>query len=136
MAVEFYSTAAQVIPTLLIVAALESRLLSWAAQLYRQNGWKKRMGGRVLTFSIGVSLVCEAIALVVLLVDKQGLTTCWLIRAIVLVGCLFALLAAWAGGHRNWMDIRDSARQATDGAPVQEPPVSRRGKGPAPSHRH
>jgi hypothetical protein len=79
IAVEFYSTAAQVIPILLVVAALQSRLLSWAAHKYRKGGWERRKGQLVL-FSIGGSLISEAITLVVLMVNKDWLTSCGWIR--------------------------------------------------------
>jgi hypothetical protein len=105
--VEFYSTAAQVIPVLLVVAALQSRLLSWAANKYRQGGCKRRRGQLVM-FSIGGSLVCEAIALTVLAVDRNWLTSCWWLRLIVLFGCLPALFFAWGGGHLEWIAKRDA----------------------------
>jgi hypothetical protein len=74
--VEFYSTAAQVIPTLLVVAALQSKLLSWAADKYGNRGIQKRMGQLVM-FSIGGSLICEAIALGVLASGSSSLLSCW-----------------------------------------------------------
>lgn len=105
---EFYSTAAQVIPTLLIVAALQSRLLSWAAEKYKQQGLKAG-AGRFVMFSIGGSLICEAIALVVLALNKDWLTSCGWLRLVVLFGCLPALAAAWAGGHMEWIAKRDGS---------------------------
>jgi hypothetical protein len=107
---EFYSTAAQVIPTLLIVAALQSRLLSWAAEHYSQNGFKRRMGQTVM-FAIGGSLLCEAVALAVLAWGKEWLFSCWALRVVVLLGCLAALLVAWGGGHSQWTVLRDAAKQ-------------------------
>ena len=104
---EFYSTAAQVIPTLLIVAALQSRLLDWAAKKYKGGG-RKRGAGRIVMFSIGGSLICEAIALVVLALNKDWVTSCWWLRLVVVLGCLPALAAAWAGGHMEWMAKRDA----------------------------
>ena len=104
---EFYSTAAQVIPTLLIVAALQSRLLSWAAEKYQQGGFRKR-AGRFVMFLIGGSLICEAIALIVLAVNKDWVTSCGWLRLVVVLGCLPALAAAWAGGHMEWIAKRDA----------------------------
>jgi hypothetical protein len=104
---EFYSTAAVVIPTLLIVAALQSRLLDWAAQKYKQGGLKS-VAGRLVMFSLGGSLICEAIVLIVLALNKDSLTSYWWLRLVVLLGCLPALAAAWAGGHMEWMAKRDA----------------------------
>lgn len=108
---EFYSTAAQVIPTLLIVAALQSSLLSWAADKYVDGGCKRKMGQAVM-FSIGASLMCEGLALTVMFVNREWLTSSWLARGIVLFGCIPALFAAWGGGHLDWKTKRDAAKKA------------------------
>jgi hypothetical protein len=123
--VEFYSTAAQVIPVLLVVAALQSRLLSWAAESYVQGGIKRRFG-QVVMYSIGGSVICEGIALAVLAIDKNWLTSLWWLRAVVIGGCLPALLIAWRGGHLEWMAKRDAAKEAQAAQiPAQQPQNSK-----------
>ncbi|MET9211165.1 MULTISPECIES: hypothetical protein [unclassified Nocardia] len=104
---DFYTTAAQVIPVLLIVATLESRLLSWAAREYQEQGMD-RLWARLVLSAIGASLVCEGVALVVILVDREWLTTCVWVRLAVLGGCLAALATAWRGGHLVWVNQRDN----------------------------
>jgi hypothetical protein len=103
---EFFSVAAQVIPVLLVVAALQSELLRWPADLYQRGGWKK-LAGRIVVSSIGMTICCELLALVVLLKNDPLWTSCLWLRWIVMAGCVPALLLAWRGGHMKWVEHRD-----------------------------
>jgi hypothetical protein len=110
--VEFFSVAAQVIPVLLVVAAIESEMLSWPAKLYRR-GRLRKLAGRVVVSSLGLAICCELLALLVLLMNKNSWTSCWLLRWIVMAGCVPALLLAWRGGHMKWMEKRDAPEGLT-----------------------